>query len=509
MNASEIQHQLILKYLDATLSPEEQQQFDQLLHSSRDFRLELEHTQRTIAGVQAVSHLQERRQVENLIADIAHEQILLPNARRLPFSTGLGLAAAITILLLISRMLSFETIQNAVLNNSAVTEASIDVYNKQTNVVLEDNIEKTLLRIDSAISMSKNISYPYGEAYALYQKGYLLDEKNEAGKALIANLNALKILDALESERVAKTSVSLYINTGLILRQHFKYEEAIQYYKEGLKLAESYKLTDSKSRLYYKIGNAYKHLGDLETAVRWLSKAHNNSLTNRDERTAINSLNLMGIAYKNSGDFRSARKYFNMMLDHNYSDINPLKYFGQAYHNIAYTYFLENELEKAELYYNKSLEYKKGRNKVSELFITRHDLAEVHLATGELAKAEKLATYCEAHFSLLRKIAYQKGDIAKVEAYAARYQQESELFIADQEELIKISDQFQMDVLTDKYFIELDWQQKVTERTNYMYYIAFFLLICYMLWEIRRLYVIRTEENELYSAFHDLNREEL
>ncbi|MGB3464657.1 MAG: tetratricopeptide repeat protein [Cyclobacteriaceae bacterium] len=403
-----------------------------------------------------------------------------------------------------------------------MTEKTIDDYNEHTYQILEDDLTVSLSRTDSAIAMAEDLDYEFGKAYALFQKGYLFDEQNESGKALLANLKALKILSNIDGEEEDLLSIKLYINTGLLLSQHYKYDEAIQYYKEGLQIAERYRLQEWIAEYQYKIGYAFKKQGNLDFAAEWFVHASKSSANLEDDYIYVNSLNMLGLTFSANEDYPLAREYFGKVLEHSYKNISQSKYHGKAYHNIANTYQFENLPEKSEKFFLKSLKEKEKRNKGKELFITRLDLADLYLTTGQLAKAEVLALTCESMydelknkpenyklFSLLRKIDYKKGNYIQAEAYAERYEKENQLFINQQQQLIRIRDQFKMDMLTASYFNELERDRQIAQLTNSIYLIVLFIFIGFTLWKIRQLYVKRMLERELRTAIRDFNIDDL
>lgn len=403
-----------------------------------------------------------------------------------------------------------------------ITPEWIDQFNQRTNEQLDQNFEYSISRIDSAIILSQRINYTYGEAYALYQKGYLMNESNESGKALIANLTSLRLLEILEDADAIETRIRLHINTGLILHKHFKYDEAILHYNEGLEIAIANGLDAWQSELYYKIGYSYKKQGNLNESIDWFKRAYENSVNLNDDYILVNSLNMLGLAFSTNGSYEKAREYFQLVLDHEYKTVSESKYFGKAYHNIANSFLSQDNFELAEANFNKALVYKNQRNRVSEVFLTKLDLANMYFLSGDLEKSYSLANSCASVYSqlknspdnyklysLLRKIEFKQGNYRKAETYATTYEKENQKFLHQQQELIQIRDQFKMDILTASYFSELDREKQISELTSAIYFIILFIFIGFIIWKIRQLYVKRMLERELRTAIQDFNLDDL
>ncbi|MEL7145337.1 MAG: tetratricopeptide repeat protein [Bacteroidota bacterium] len=403
-----------------------------------------------------------------------------------------------------------------------IDEQMIDDFNRETNVSFGEDWKQDINRTDSAIHMARTIGYEYGEAYALYQKGYVQDEMNEAGKAFLSNLSALRLLEGRDSEKIAKLKIGLCINTGLILRQHFKYNEAIQYFNQGITIAEAYDLDNQTAELLYKIGNAYRKQGNFELAAQYLVKCHNLSVDFEDDYLPVNSLNYLGVIYHENQDYEKARGYLQQILDFEFRMIDKNRYHGIALHNIADTYLAEGQKKVAEQFYLRALEEKAVNNVDKELFVSELALFDLYMEQQHWDKAFALGEKCKTHyqnlrkapafyqlFSSLRKLEYARENFEQSTYYANRYESENQLFLNQQQKLIQIRDQFKMDILTASYFSELERERRISNLTDSIYFIMLFIFIGFTLWKIRQLYNKRRLERELRTAIYDLNIDDL
>lgn len=350
----------------------------------------------------------------------------------------------------------------------------LDQYNRKTIDLLDDP-DSSLRRVEYAIEEAKSINYDYGEAYAYYLKGYILRMQHDLGKAFLANLKGLNLLQGDTDKRTPETLVRLYINTGEILKKHFKYDEAIEYFLEGLKIAKKENLEKWIIDLHYNLGNTYKWKGNYNQAYDYLLDAYLHAKRKNDEHTIVNALNQMGLIFKENQNYDSAIVFFDKMISYPYEALSSAKYKGRAYHNLANTYAYAGDTVPAYEAFKKALEYKTKRNNPSEIFITENDFAELLFAKGEFEQASIMAENCiESYekvrlhpdhykvFDLFRKISASKSDYIQADKYADRFFIENEKFIRQQENLIEIRDKFKMEVLAASFLGELERNKRIS-----------------------------------------------
>jgi tetratricopeptide (TPR) repeat protein len=379
----------------------------------------------------------------------------------------------------------------------------IDQYNQGTIDLLND-LDSCLVRVDYTIERAEDIGYEYGQGYALYLKGYIHRMQDDLGKAFLANLKGLNILAGNDDERAPETLVRLYLNTGEILVKHFKYSEGIQYYSEGLEIAKREKLNNWIIDLNYNTGNAYWRSGDLAKAIDHIHEAFKIAQQENDEYTLVNSLNQMGLVFKDNEMYDTATLFFNRILTHPYEGLDADKYKGRAYHNLANTYAQAGDTIEAITAFYKALEYKQKRNRPTEIFITQNDLAELFFKNGDLDLAKEMIQRCIENyeemrldpdhykvFDLARKINSAMGEHTLVNHYANRYFDENDAFIKQQEKLIEIRDQFKMEVLTASFFGELERNKRIAQLNKAILWISLLALIVIGYLRIKQIWMKR------------------
>lgn len=383
------------------------------------------------------------------------------------------------------------------------SKSEIDQYNEATLTLLDD-LDSCLLRVNYTIKEAENIGYAYGQGYGWYLKGYIQRMKEELGKAFVANLKGLTVLQDESSKRASKTLVKLYLNTGEILSRHFKYEEANEYFLEGRAIAENENFDRWVIKFNYSIGVNYKKLGDLPKANDYLNEAIKGAYLEKDEYTLVNSLNQMGLICKKINNLDTAAIFFNKMLQYSYVDVNADEYKGVAYHNLANLYAQKGDTVKAFLTFNKALDHLEATNIPSETFITELDMAELFYLQGDYDKAQQLIEKCIQQYDIMRlhpdhykvfdiarKISFALNEPTLVNNHVDGYIEESTEFIIAQQKLIDSMSQYKMDILTAAYFSELEKDKRIHHLKIAMIWIAVVLTGIIIFLKLRQIWMKR------------------
>jgi len=118
-----------------------------------------------------------------------------------------------------------------------VDNAQIDTLHVQIYDQLDTDLDSALVVSKQTLAYSKDNDYTWGEANSLYLIGYIHKQKKNLTTAIIYYLKANRILEALDDDRSIKTRVKLMTNCGIILKNHFWYEQALKHFDEGIILA--------------------------------------------------------------------------------------------------------------------------------------------------------------------------------------------------------------------------------------------------------------------------------
>ncbi|WP_456472399.1 tetratricopeptide repeat protein [Methanocaldococcus sp.] len=168
--------------------------------------------------------------------------------------------------------------------------------------VKKADILRKLGRYDEAIyCLDKALQYDKYDINALYLKGVILKRMNKFEEAynvfkiLIDELN-VKWVDAL------RHMASICLTIG-------KFDEAIKYSKEGLKI-----MPKDATFLYY-IGKAYERLKEYDKAVEYLNKCI------KEKPTYIKAMLSLAKIYEELGDYENSVKLYNKIHEVSHHEI--------------------------------------------------------------------------------------------------------------------------------------------------------------------------------------------
>lgn len=346
----------------------------------------------------------------------------------------------------------------------------------------QNNYDSAHLVMDQAIASAKRISYKYGEAKSIFIKSYLFRRKNELGKSFELNLKALKILESSEDERTPITLAQIYGNTGEILINHFKYQEAIQYFDKGLQVAMKHNLDQRIQNLLYNRGYAFRKAANYESAKADFERSLQYSEKIEDEWMFLNSRNMLGKVAMDYEHFEEARNHFQAIITHSFKEESSDEYKGMAFANIGKSYYLEGKISQSRAAYLKSIDHNSLIEDSTQLFESQLALVELNLGINDLKEARyygNLAKESYDHtilspdnyelFNLLTTIAFKQNEYADAQKFYHQYVTENEAFLQTQKETLQLSEQYKMEMLTASFFKEIEKQEQMAQLNQIIY----------------------------------------
>lgn len=211
-------------------------------------------------------------------------------------------------------------ISNIACNNDVEVILNLKVLNKIANIFYRFGkykealiYYKKILLISENVDLEKNIYILNFEAMCYHYLKFegALEKAKESIKIFHDKEEELK--KYIQKKQIERLACVLYGNTGIILKDSFRYssnnnelEEGLHYFKGALKYAEILNDSDLKSRQYCNIGNIYKHKGELGNALINFEKANENALSKEMEARALGSI---GDIHKINKKFLEAYKF--------------------------------------------------------------------------------------------------------------------------------------------------------------------------------------------------------
>lgn len=221
------------------------------------------------------------------------------------------------------------------------------------------------------IGNSKIIEGDYKLALENFQKAQVLFEKE------IPSPNTQKDIDL----GLAKS----YGSVGIVLSEQSNYSKALQYYLKSVKIYEKLKDDLRCSKLYNNIGVIYKSEKSDFKALEFFTKAEKIQLKLKDENIAITQTNIANI-YLNQSNFDKAQYYYNLAKSNLEKFPNP-RALGEWYNNKGLFYKNQKNNAEAILNWEKAIQ---AFSEIDDKFgksDTYFYLGELYFETNDLDKA--------------------------------------------------------------------------------------------------------------------------
>lgn len=387
-----------------------------------------------------------------------------------------------------------------------VDDARDVVYHHQDN----NRYDSAHHIIDQVIQFSKQINYDYGLAKSLYIKSYLHRCKNETGESFLLNLKALKILNDNQDDRTPKTKVGLYINTGEILQEHFKYDEARKYYELGLDIANKYDFSRRAAEILYSLGQVERKKGNFDKARNLILQSLDLSREIDDEWTILNSYNLLGLISNDLQMYDEARDHYRKIIEFDFISENPSAYKGIAWLNIGESFLIERKFDLALSSLKTSLSHFEKIDSPSQIFNIQLMLTQFYYEIMELDKAKEvglgaLKNYERTSqspdrykiFNILANISFDQEDFQSARSYYDQFVLENEKFLSSQQDLIELSEQYKMEMLTASFFKEIEKQEQMAQMNQIIYILLAVGLFSALVVHVRKYSLKRSLERAL------------
>lgn len=196
-----------------------------------------------------------------------------------------------------------------------------DIEKVTTLNLLSDNYKasdakKMFFYGNQALVLAKKINFKVAEGNALLNIG---NSKIIQGDYKLALDNFQKAQELFEKEIPTHTTQKIidlglakaYGSVGIVLSEQSNYSKALHYYLKSVKIYEKLKDYLRCSKLYNNIGVIYKSEKSDFKALKFFTKAEKIQLSLKDENIAITQTNIATI-YLNQNNIQKAQYYYNL-----------------------------------------------------------------------------------------------------------------------------------------------------------------------------------------------------
>jgi len=241
--------------------------------------------------------------------------------------------------------------------------------------------------------------------------------------------------EVLEIERLNKNDTIKAVTYSIMGTSHYMIENdstALKYYKQSLEINKALGLNLRVINGINNLGIAYSRLGDYEASVPYYEEAANLAIKIKAYKHAIHPLYNIGDYYivkeenpeKGLEYIKKAEQYYYNETDiaeDKLMEVDILSSYGQCY-------FLLNDYNKAEIYFNKAISSAKEKKYFSEL-------KEIYSNKAKMLTVQK--RFKEANTSL-NNLMTVKDSIIKAEKFDIAQEMLAKFQVAENEEKLKL-----------------------------------------------------------------------
>ncbi|MDP2688391.1 MAG: sensor histidine kinase [Aequorivita sp.] len=230
-----------------------------------------------------------------------------------------------------------------------------------------------------------------------------------------ARMRSLSLLNSLEeNDKISRIRLMKYIGSSYVFETN--YPEAIKYYNEALREAESIHLYDEIANINNNLGTVFNESGSYTSAyIHFIAALDNYELAGKPEKKE-GTHNNIGLTYLNINNHKKALEYFELALDTSAQPKNPILA-STILNNIALCYSNENKRSEALENLNRSIALSKKHNNQYSLCISYKIMGDIYQKSGDFEKAFEAYTKSEGiaqEGQLFQQIAFAKTGLGRV-----------------------------------------------------------------------------------------------
>jgi len=403
------------------------------------------------------------------------------------------------------------------IGNSQSTKEHVDGLFDKAYATLDDHPDSSYYYAELALDFAEKKDLEWHQANAKFIQGYVYEQKHQFSKAILLYLEAVNVLEELSDERSKKDHAKILINCGNILRDHYKFHDALELYDQALEITDKYDFSTRKVKIHFNKSITYEMMGEYNLSIDQAVSCYELSVMNEDERMMIKAWNRLGLIHQINGHLEESVDYYLHIINHSFKSTNGALHKARAFHNLANIYVEKNEnvlVEKnfrsAEKLFIENL-YNTG------LYVTYKDLNSYYLSQSKFDKATEagslaLKLYNQMPLELdnyklfknLSELNYQTGNYELAKQYMEKYHSENVAFIAQRNFIAQQSDKFKIEVVLAGYYDQIKSRERVAQLTNWLIVVLVISLVIVGLGYWRWKWIKRQLEVELRAHFKEI-----
>jgi len=306
--------------------------------------------------------------------------------------------------------------------------------------------------------------------------GEIHRNEGEFGKAIIYNLEAIRFSRKANYAELTKDLASLYNRCGIIFKNFNSYDLAEEYFFKGLEHSRILQNQELHLILNYNLAGLYRETKDYNKAIQILTASLEKLQIGSKDYFDFN--NRLALTYRKSGQFENAIKIHLDLIDRLSTD--NLSKRASYHHNLAKSYKAAKDYDNALIHYTKAIDYKRQISSRRSLFSsyfgiaeTHYQLSEYHLSADFFKKAEELLPLQRLHpdyFEIYKACAnlnYKLRYYEKSKYYEDLYSDKMNEYLEIQADIQETDQRYNMDLITKRYFAEVDKQERIADILMY------------------------------------------
>ncbi|WP_258103679.1 hypothetical protein [Marinoscillum sp. MHG1-6] len=352
----------------------------------------------------------------------------------------------------------------------AASEKSIQEQHSIAYKLFESDPQTALLIGKETEKLAHQQGFEVLEANSIFIQAWVYKIQNEQGKRFLLYLKALEVLEPVKDSDGEATSLYLTLmrNTGVILKEHFAYPQASKYFDEALEIAERMQDYKMMARIFQNKASLEIEQHQHPQALTFINEGIKQARKVDDQVLLMDLLNERGLVQIELGHLDAARENFQDLIQLAAKRPDLIKYVGLSWQNIGYAYSKELKTEEAITSYLKANDiWNNSTGYDYERFMVFLNLSESYQISGDMKMAEAMGLRAidlypnvdlkpdhYTVFDVMSSIYFAQEQYLKSHENAIRYREENEKFLAFQDEMIKVKDQYKMEVLAAGFFVE-------------------------------------------------------
>ncbi len=243
---------------------------------------------------------------------------------------------------------------------------NLDKYFNEFQILLKQkNYDQALIKIDSAIQISKNVDDDQNLIKAYLKKCKIYCLKARYDSALVYIRKAKKFSSQPDSG-ILYSEAYIYLQQGKLM-------QSAELLNQALVLAEKNNNSDEKAKILRMLSKVYFDLGEIDKAETYLKDVYSLHQKQNNKKELLVDLINLGTYAMQKNSLNKAKEYFNKALL--YTNDSTSEYTKTLYNNLAAVSYSLNENSQAYNYLKKAINEAEKTRDTYLLALTYYNLS--------------------------------------------------------------------------------------------------------------------------------------